>query len=536
MGTIDKLTDTRPMWPTDAENRAQAEAIGATILYHPDLARVGEVAWLLEPGSADSARVGRESPIFRTPQGRVTGPLNVAHVSEREPLELHGLGHRGVRLIAAGRRMEVLIDGARCSGSVELGAAELERGVIVVLGRAVALMVHTVDMTADTTADMGLIGASRAMRKLRAEIRRVADQNVPVLLRGETGVGKELVACAIHGHSARSSGPYVPVNVAAIPSSMAEAELFGYVRGAFTGATQARLGHFALAHGGTLFLDEVGEAPPDIQAKLLRITEHQELQPLGGKPQSIDVRLLAATDSELEQAVESGRFRRPLLERLSGYPIRVPPLRDRRDDIPRLFVHFLRSELARLGQADKLAAPVAQGRPWLPLRLMLDLIEYPWPGNVRELFNTAVQLAIANRDADGFRRTDAIAERLGSRRMQPGGSPCAARGDAAGRPSAAPRRQPSEITDQEIAVTLERNGFNLSRTAAEFDMSRSTLHVRIESSTLLRKAADLERAEIVDALAKAGGDIGDAAAVLRVSERALVLRMGRLGVARIGPR
>jgi two-component system nitrogen regulation response regulator GlnG len=384
-------------------------------------------------------------------------------------------------------------------------------------------------VAAESGPSFGLIGASRCMRELRADIRRVADQDVPVLLLGETGVGKELVACAIHEHGSRAQGPYVPVNMAAIPSSMAEAELFGYVRGAFTGASQARAGYFALANGGTLFLDEIGDAPADVQAKLLRITEHKELQPLGGRPQKIDVRLVAATDSDLERAIADGVFRRPLLERLSGYPMRIPPLRERRDDIPRLFVHFLRSELERLGEADKLATPVAAARPWLPLRFMLGLVEHAWLGNVRELFNTALQVALANRGDSVFRVPEAVAGRLAN--LQPRAAVATGpRRDEASSELPGPKRA-RELSDQDIVAALEHNGFNLSRTAAELDISRTTLHTRLEQSPVLRKASDLERDEIARALAASGGDVGAAAAALRVSERGLVLHMRKLDLS-----
>jgi two-component system nitrogen regulation response regulator GlnG len=437
----------------------------------------------------------------------------------------------GLRLARQGERMDVAIKDRPCPQQVDLAAAEVERGCVVVLGGAVALMLHPVELSAESGPSFGLIGASRCMRDLRADIRRVADQDVPVLLLGETGVGKELVASAIHEHGARARGPYVPVNMAAIPSSMAEAELFGYVRGAFTGASQARAGYFALANGGTLFLDEIGDAPADVQAKLLRITEHKELQPLGGRPQKIDVRLIAATDSDLERAIADGAFRRPLLERLSGYPIRIPPLRERRDDIPRLFLHFLRAELARLGEADKLAAPAEQSRPWLPLRLVLALLEHAWPGNVRELFNTALQLALANRGDTAFRVPEAVAGRLAAlRTARPGPSAGRAAEQAAGtRRSVKPAR---ELSDEDIVAALEHNGYNLSRTAAELDISRTTLHTRLELSPVLRKASDLEPGEIARALTASGGDVGAAAAALRVSERGLVLHMRKLDLSR----
>src|SRR6185436_13729067 len=185
-------------------------------------------------------------------------------------------------------------------------------------------------------------------------------------LRGETGTGKELLARAIHQASSRRAAPYFALNMAAIPASLAAAELFGAAKGAFTGADRRRVGYFGRAQGGTLFLDEIGELPADLQPLLLRVLENGEIQPVGGEETlRVDVRILAATDANLESAIEEGRFRAPLFHRLSGYELRLPSLRERRDDIGRLFIHFLRQELAALGEADRLADPGPEGRPWL---------------------------------------------------------------------------------------------------------------------------------------------------------------------------
>jgi len=220
----------------------------------------------------------------------------------------------------------------------------------------------------------GLVGAAAATARLRGLIERVAPSEATVLVRGESGSGKEVVARAIHAASARCGGPFIAINCAAIAESLLESELFGYRKGAFTGADADREGLFEAARGGTLFLDEIGEAGPAIQAKLLRVLEERRINRVGDpREREVDVRVLAATNRPLEQAIAEGRFREDLYYRLLVFPVDVPPLRERADDIPPLAGHFL----ARLGRTgEELPPPVLQ-----------RLRAYHWPGNVRELRN-----------------------------------------------------------------------------------------------------------------------------------------------------
>ncbi|SDH50273.1 nitric oxide reductase transcriptional regulator NorR [Pseudomonas panipatensis] len=221
-----------------------------------------------------------------------------------------------------------------------------------------------------------LIGQSPAHRRLLEEIRLVAGSDLSVLVTGETGVGKELVAQAIHHHSLRHAQPLVSLNCAALPETLVESELFGHVRGAFSGAVGERRGKFELADGGTLFLDEVGELPLAIQAKLLRVLQSGQLQRLGSdREHHVDVRLVAATNRDLAEEVRAGRFRADLYHRLSVYPLRVPPLRERGNDILLLAGYFLEQNRPRLGLRSLRLSREAQAA----------LLGYPWPGNVREL-------------------------------------------------------------------------------------------------------------------------------------------------------
>lgn len=221
-----------------------------------------------------------------------------------------------------------------------------------------------------------LIGNSSAWQQLQANIQTVAGSDLTVLIEGETGVGKELVAQALHQRSARSHGPLVYLNCAALPENLIESELFGHVRGAFTGAEQNRDGKFVLAQGGTLFLDEVGELPLPVQSKLLRALQNREIQPVGqDQTRVVDVRVIAATNRDLRAEVAAGQFRADLYHRLSVFPIRVPALRDRADDIPLLAGYFTERSRRKLG--------IGQLR--LQQSSLLALLGYDWPGNVREL-------------------------------------------------------------------------------------------------------------------------------------------------------
>jgi anaerobic nitric oxide reductase transcription regulator len=230
-----------------------------------------------------------------------------------------------------------------------------------------------------------LIGKSQVLQQILKELEVVANSDLPVLLLGETGVGKELFARQLHRSSARASQPLIYLNCAALPESLAESELFGHTKGAFSGAHSERAGRFEAADGGTLFLDEVGELPLAVQAKLLRVLQNGEIQRLGSdKTKLVDVRLVAATNRDLKVQVKNGEFRADLYHRLSVYPLPIPPLRERVDDIPLLAGHFLELNRSRLGlRALRLSAEAE-----------LTLLNYDWPGNVRELEHVISRAAI----------------------------------------------------------------------------------------------------------------------------------------------
>ncbi len=308
---------------------------------------------------------------------------------------------------------------------------------------------------------LGIVGNSPAMAGVVEQIRRIAPSQGRVLITGENGSGKELVAEGIHALSKRASGPFVKLNCAAIPRELLESELFGYERGAFTGAVQAKKGRFELAHEGTLFLDEIGDLALDAQAKLLRALETGELERLGGtRTLTFDVRVLAATNQDLRERVEAGDFRQDLFYRLNVLPIHVPPLREHAADIVPLAEHFL----ARFCEAE--------GRP--PVRLDPEaaslLQEYGWPGNVRELRNLMERAAILVRGSS-----------VTAGDLAPWLS------DSPGRPDATGLRGEIERREAEaIRRALEGAHWNVTQAAAGLGIDRTNLHRKMRKYGISR--------------------------------------------------
>jgi two-component system, NtrC family, nitrogen regulation response regulator GlnG len=481
-----------------------------TVLCHPELRRVGEVARL--DGLArvgGEARLSRVEPELSPPGVERARPLGDPHLSRR-PILLRR-EERGVRVSADG--IVLRVDGTASSGRL-CADEELEAGVVLELGDRTALLLHYVGPRVERAPAHGLHGENEAIERLRHRISQVADLPVTVLVRGESGAGKELVAQALHRAGGRDARPFVAVNMASISAHLAASELFGHVKGAFTGAARDHVGYFQRADGGTLFLDEIGDVPAEVQAMLLRVLETSEVVPVGGsEPRRVDVRLVAATDADLEEAVASGKFRSPLLHRLTGYEVRVPPLRARRDDIGRLLVHFLARETARIGEAHRLEPRAAEDPPWLSAALVSRLVRHRWPGNVRELQNVVRQLVISSRGAAELVLDESLILRLGVAEATP--------------PPAAAKREPRAIDDDTLLGALAANGWKPGATADALGISKTTLYALIDASPIVRKAKDLSREEIQ---AHLGDDLDATAAALRVSKRGLVLRMKELGI------
>ncbi|MFO0722296.1 MAG: nitric oxide reductase transcriptional regulator NorR [Myxococcota bacterium] len=321
--------------------------------------------------------------------------------------------------------------------------------------------------TVDLERGGGILGVSEPAQRLRKEIAVVAESDLTVLITGASGVGKELVARAVHAGSARKSAPLIYVNCAALPDSVAESELFGHVRGAFTGADTLRAGKFEVADGGTLFLDEVGELAPSVQPKLLRALQEGEIQRVGAdRPLSVDVRVVAATNRDLRRDVESGRFRADLFHRLNVYPIQVPSLAERREDISILAGHFCDQARLRLG-----LGPVVLTREATAL-----LQAGAWPGNVRELENVVFRGVIrAGAQVQRGEPVRVTPAELGlERTLRPSEEPPPAPETLA--PGAPLREQVDEFQRQRIRQAVAECGGNWAAAARLLGTDRSNLH------------------------------------------------------------
>ena len=505
---------------------------GLTLVHHPDPQRIGEVAPLAALGSGRRVALSRLEPSFSPPRGGELRPLADAHLS-RQPIWLGRSEPPGSFLLdPAGSPTELWVDGERIGGTVERPWQTLEEGMTLRLADRLLVLLHWIDPTPDTDlADFGLVGESLAMVELRRDIVRAARLDNPVLLRGETGTGKELVAAAIHHAGARSAGPFVAVNMAAIPPSLAAAELFGAVKGSYTGAAQRR-GFFRRAEGGTLLLDEIGEIPVEMQVLLLRALETRRIRPVGqDRPEPVDVRILAATDADLETLARAGDFKTPLIHRLSGFDLRLPPLRHRRDDVGRLLVHFLRQELEAVDRLHRLEPVGPDRRPWLPAALMERLVASDWPGNVRQLRNVARHLVAR------WAEDDEIAEGRSIETLLAEGREGAARGGDP-EPSAPPTEQttgrgawhgrPSQVTPRELRRVLAEYGWRLAPAATALGISRTSLYALLERHGL-RRASEIGGRELDEGLARHGGDIEALAAELEVSAAGLRQRLRSLG-------
>ncbi len=316
-----------------------------------------------------------------------------------------------------------------------------------------------------------LVGASAGLDAVKRLVARVAASDSAVLIRGETGTGKELVARAIHEGSPRSKGPLVAVNCGALPEHLVESELFGHRKGAFTGADEHRAGLFEVADGGTLFLDEVGELPKSLQPRLLRALESGEIRRVGDShPITVDVRVVCATHRVLEEMVAAGEFREDLLFRINTFEVAIPPLRERLDDIPALVRHFARKARPQTPPEADVAEPA----------VFAALAAHHWPGNIRELANV-VEHALVLCDALPL-SVDHLPARLGAARPRLAETAAAPRPPLAGVPTPALPTKPvslRELETQAILEGLERNRGNKARTAEELGISLKTLYNKL---------------------------------------------------------
>ena len=426
-----------------------------------------------------AALLSRREPTWFEPGSPLPDPYDgLLDGSPGEPLPVHDC--MGVSLYVEGQPWGVLtLDSLRPGAFDDHARLRLQRLVPLIEAfvritrleqenRALRLARADQQQVLTEIDEAGIIGRSPALTRLLEELNVVADSELPVLLTGETGVGKDVFARWLHRHSGRREQPLIQVNCAALPESLAESELFGHVKGAFSGATTDRSGRFDAANSGTLLLDEVGELPLSVQAKLLRTLQNGEIQRLGAdKPLQVDVRIIAATNRDLAEAVAAGSFRADLYHRLSVYPVRIPPLRERGADILLLAGHFIEQNRTRLGVRSFRLSP--QGEQ--------TLLSYSWPGNVRELEHVISRAALK---ALGRAESRQAIMTLEIEPLEGAGPAQTFDSGVAAPPSAAalqPLKRALEACQrQQLRLALERTKGNWAAAARLLEIDSSNLH------------------------------------------------------------
>jgi transcriptional regulator with AAA-type ATPase domain len=481
--------------------------LALTVLWHPDLARIGEQ--YLEPDAGQAVEVSRFLPLFARP-GKDGLGLGHGGVS-RQPLRLAREAGGGLSIIPPDSRMAVEVNGVELQGPAVLEPGQLDSGVVLGLGRSILLCIHWTDRLPRDNPVPGLLGVSSTAIQVRELIRTVAPTELPVLLLGETGTGKEVAARAIHALGLRAGKPLVAVNMAVMNEGLAAAELFGTTRGAYTGAQTARTGLFAEADGATLFLDEIGNTPANVQPMLLRVLESGQYRVVGGDTdRRSSARVIAATDQDLA----GHDFNQALLRRLERFVIELPPLRTRREDIGVLLAHALAQAAATGG-----SVPAAL----LPFAFVSACANYDWPGNVRQLSHVLGRALLLAQGGQVPLFEALVGVRNPAHTLQPA---------QATAPVAAPvkRRALDAFSDDEVVSALHNNGWQIQGAAAELGISRPSMYKLIEGHPAIRRPEAIGRDELEHALAQGGGDVERCAAALLTPAEALRRHLRGLGL------
>lgn len=485
--------------PLRATSGLGGPILALTIVWHPDLARIG--AQYLDPAARGVLEVGRHTPLFCHP-GKEGAALEFGGVS-RLPLRLLKDGEGRVRIVPPDSRMVVELNGQESAAPAWLECAQIGAGAMLGLGRSILICIHWMHCLPSIHRVDGLVGVGSAAVRTRELIRGAAVADVPVLLLGETGTGKEVVARAIHALGRRARAPLVAVNMAAIGESLAAVELFGAAKGAYTGAETARNGWFGEADGATLFLDEIGNTPPLVQPMLLRVLENGVYRPVGGSAdRRSSARLITATDQDLY----AGNFNQALLRRLEGFVIALPALRERREDIGVLIRH-----LAALDQAAHGPSPA------LGYALVSAFATYDWPGNIRQLSHVLGRVLLALRLGEHPALHDFVPERWRAPPAEPV-------------PAAAPRRR-HEHAAHEVLAALDGNNWLIQGAARALGVSRPTMYKLISFHPQIRRAESIDAAELRSAMTAGGDDIRRCAALLKTPAEALRRHLRSLGMA-----
>ena len=491
----------------------------AIIACHPDPNRLGEFASLEGLLQFREQELNRHWPEFHPAGSSIGRGLGVPHVS-RKAMRMERIGAMEIMLHRQQYSAPVHVNQQALQERLLITEQDLQNGVEITLGDHVMLWLTCMPMPSIVHDDLGLVGISAAMHQVRERIHKVAPADEPVLIRGATGCGKELVAQALYRQSNRFNKPFVAVNIAALQPSLAVSELFGSTRGAYTGATADRKGYFQAANTGTLFLDEIGEASQDVQAMLLRALENHEVVPVGATEVSqVDVRILAATDANLEQPGE-GAFKQPLLHRLSSYQIVLPPLAERREDIPALLRKFMQYQWQKSFNEELL--PASHEQPLLSNDVIRQLMRAPWPGNVRQLRNVARQMLLDASDGQPLRLDQQLLTMLDQAQHEPAGTPVVQ--------ATTPKRRPSQIGREELVAALQSNRYELQATAEQLGISRASVYQLIERHPHLRHTTDYTDQELTASYEACQGDLERMMETLKVSQIGLRRRLRAMGL------
>ncbi|MEZ5573695.1 MAG: sigma 54-interacting transcriptional regulator [Halioglobus sp.] len=518
MRTIPDADLTLPSIVASLGSRYNAQDLVLTIIFHPDTARIGHRAVVGQHKANAPWILGRRSPIFHDPNGPSAEPLDDPYISRRA-LQFALVGKRLVvsRLQASSRCRfgprelydEVLVEWEHLRG-----------GVPLLLGHSIVLLLRLADSdfphVEEPESNRLLRGSSVCMAKIREQVARAADSDLDVLIRGETGTGKELVATAIHRASCRAAAPMVSVNMAAIPSELAASALFGSARGAYTGANQAVPGYFEQAQRGSLFLDEIGDTAADIQPQLLRALQEREIQAVGGPIRQVDVRVISATDAILDGT--GSDFKVALRHRLAACEIVLPPLREHPEDIGELLLHFLQLAAHEAGRPELLPSasmPAPTVAAWAVL--FFNFLSYHWPGNVRELANFAQQVVLASENTPVTNEHLLAAFALNRASSQASGG-------------LASRRKMAEVDDATFERAMLANDYQVKRVAAQLGVSRAAVYRRIEASPSYKLASEIPQGELRQRMQQHDGDCVTVARHFGVSITSLRSRLRTLSL------
>lgn len=466
------------------------------VVWHPDFSRIGDIAFL-NTGENAVSELSRALPLFKNINNGTECPLADQRIS-RKAVMVKYLGRSGFLITPPQSKMLVMVNGRLISEPTTVMLSDLGSDVILTLANSVILSIFMGSATpSNAPLKAGLLGVSAQIQQTWQVIERAGPTDLPVLIKGETGTGKELAAQALHLASGRASEAMVSLNMATLSSELGAADLFGASRGAFTGATRDRMGLFEQATCSSIFLDEIGDAPASIQAMLLRILETGEYRRVGEtKLRKTSARVIAATD----RALVAKDFSQPLLRRLENIVLTMAPLRERRVDIGLMIIHFL-SQQGNLARTPYMA-------PWIG-----SLALYSWPGNVRELRNVVQQMAI-----------DQVPEVLKTP-MEPEDKVVRL---AIAKPKAEYRTKES-VTEVEILEALDDNDWSIKDAAAALNISRTILYELMDQAPTIRRVDDLSAEEIKSVIDSTPTGLKDWAKILRVSKEALRRRIKQLG-------